>query len=88
VKETDEVLLFNERGEVTEACNYNLVAEIDGELLTPPVHCGLLAGTFREELMANGEIKEGIITLAALKRSQRLFLVNSVRRWRKAILIE
>jgi len=86
--DADEVLLFNERGEITEACNFNLVAEIDGEKLTPALSCGLLPGTFRGELLARGEIKEGIITLADLKRSQRLFLVNSVRRWREAVLIE
>ncbi|MFM8007271.1 MAG: aminotransferase class IV, partial [Dolichospermum sp.] len=43
----DDVLLWNERGEITETCIGNIVVDLNGELLTPPVQCGLLAGTFR-----------------------------------------
>ena len=43
----DDVILFNERGEITETTISNLFLEIDGELLTPDLSAGLLAGTFR-----------------------------------------
>ncbi len=85
-KEVDDVLLYNERGEVTESCIANVVVELDGKKVTPPVSCGLLAGTFRDELFESGEIEEGIVMLDELKRADSIWLINSVRKWRKAIL--
>jgi para-aminobenzoate synthetase/4-amino-4-deoxychorismate lyase len=38
----DDVLLWNERDEVTESTIANLVAEIDNSWWTPPLSCGLL----------------------------------------------
>ena len=40
----DDVLLLNERGEVTESTIANVAVEIEGKLCTPPVECGLLPG--------------------------------------------
>ncbi|HKC50781.1 MAG TPA: aminotransferase class IV [Myxococcota bacterium] len=76
-----DVLLWNERGELTESCAANLVVELDGQRLTPPVGSGLLPGTFRAELLENAEIREEVLPLKALERASRLFIVNSVRRW-------
>ncbi len=84
----DEVILWNERGEITEATTANIVVALDGQLWTPPIESGLLAGTFRGELLAQGQIQERVITKADLDRSQRLWLINSVRKWREAFLIE
>ena len=81
--DADDVLLYNERREVTESCIANVVVEIDGRKVTPPVSCGLLAGTFRDELLEAGEIEEGVITLDDLKRVDAIWLVNSVRKWRE-----
>jgi para-aminobenzoate synthetase/4-amino-4-deoxychorismate lyase len=81
--EADDVLLFNERGEVTESTIANVVVDLDGRLVTPPVSCGLLSGTFRDELLAGGEIEERIITLNDLKRASAVWLINSVRKWRR-----
>jgi para-aminobenzoate synthetase/4-amino-4-deoxychorismate lyase len=80
----DDVLLYNERGELTEATIANLVIELDGELLTPPVESGLLAGTFRTQLLDQRKIREKIITRADLARCSQIFLINSVRGWQKA----
>ena len=44
----DDTLLYNEHGELTEFTIGNLVVEMDGQFYTPPITCGLLAGTFRE----------------------------------------
>jgi len=79
-----DVLLFNERGEVTESCIANAVVELEGRKFTPPVSCGLLAGTFRDELLAAGEIEERIISLADFKKASSLWLINSVCKWRQA----
>jgi len=78
----DDVLLYNERGEVTESCIANVVVELDGRKVTPPVSCGLLAGTFRDELIEKHEIYEQVVTLDDLKRADAICLINSVRKWR------
>ena len=85
--DSDDVLLWNERGEITETCIGNIVVDLNGELLTPPVRCGLLAGTFRTALLEAGKIKEEIITMEILKSSNRIYIINSVRKWREAVLI-
>ena len=77
----DEVLFLNTRGELTEAARTNLFLELDGELATPPVECGLLAGTLRAELLENGEknVVERVLTLDDLARADGIYLGNSVR---------
>jgi para-aminobenzoate synthetase/4-amino-4-deoxychorismate lyase len=82
----DDVLLWNERGEITETCIANVVVELEGELFTPPVQSGLLAGTFRTWLLDRGEIKERVISIDDLKQSGQIYVINSVRKWRNAFL--
>jgi len=84
----DETLLWNERGEVTEATTANLVALIGGRRLTPPVEAGLLPGTYRAELLAAGAIEEAPIAVTDLRRAERLWLINSVQEWREATLVD
>lgn len=84
----DDVILWNERGEVTESCTANVVADIDGERVTPPAGCGLLAGTYRDHLLAEGRITERVIPVETLRGVRRLWLVNSVREWMDAALEE
>ena len=54
--ECDDVLLWNERGEITETCLANVAVRLDGALVTPPVDCGLLAGTLRGWLLERGSV--------------------------------
>ncbi len=75
----DDVLLWNADGEVTEGSIANLVAEIDGVRVTPPVSCGLLAGTYRAMLLESELVTEQVITLDSLRRATGLWLVNSVQ---------
>ena len=84
VPTADDVILWNERGEVTESTIANIVVEIDGKLCTPPVKCGLLPGTMRAALLKKGEISERIVTIDDLRNSPRIFLVNSLRGWMPA----
>lgn len=79
----DDVLLFNDRGELTEFTIGNLVVELDGKFLTPPISCGLLAGTFREYLLETGEVEERVIHKDELKNCTKIYLVNSVRKWQE-----
>ena len=79
VADCDDVLLWNAEGFVTEASSSNVIAEIDGKLVTPPVTCGLLSGTYREWLLQQGEIKERAIHIDELAKIKDLTLINSVR---------
>jgi para-aminobenzoate synthetase/4-amino-4-deoxychorismate lyase len=85
--ECDDVILWNERGELTETTVANIVLEIDGRQVTPPVACGLLAGTLRAQLLAVGEITEGVLTRDDLARASRLWLINSVRGRQRAVFV-
>lgn len=76
-----DVLLYNERGELTEFTIGNLVVGRAGELWTPPVHVGLLAGTLRAALIDGGEIKERVLTREDLTGDVNIWLINSVRGW-------
>jgi para-aminobenzoate synthetase / 4-amino-4-deoxychorismate lyase len=77
----DDILLYNENDELTEFTIGNLVVEIDAENYTPPISCGLLAGTFRTYLLKTGEVRERIIRIKDLSNCTKIFLVNSVRKW-------
>ena len=85
---SEDVIFWNERGEVTESRIANVVVPIDGQLFTPPISSGLLPGTFREQLLAEGKIKERVITIEDLKNANEFFLINSVRKWMRVQLIE
>jgi para-aminobenzoate synthetase/4-amino-4-deoxychorismate lyase len=76
--EYDEVLLWNERGELTEATIANVILEQGGQWYTPPVECGLLPGTFRARLLADGRVQEQVIPVATLADYERIYLANSV----------
>jgi para-aminobenzoate synthetase/4-amino-4-deoxychorismate lyase len=77
----NDVLLYNEKDELTEFTIGNLVVDLNGEMITPPVSCGLLAGTFRAHLLETGKIKERVIHKGQLPLCKEIFLVNSVRKW-------
>ena len=76
-----DVLFVNERGELTEGALTNLFVERDGRLLTPPVSCGLLAGTLRAALLASADwsVAEAVLYADDLRTADRLWLGNSVR---------
>jgi para-aminobenzoate synthetase/4-amino-4-deoxychorismate lyase len=86
--QVDEVLFCNEAGEVTEGSIHNLVLRQGGQLLTPALACGLLPGTLRGELLEQGILKEAVITVEELRAAEGLWLINSVRGWRWAVLVE
>lgn len=75
----DELVFTNERGELTEGSFTNLFVEREGRLLTPPLSSGLLPGTLRAELIAQGKAEERVLTLADLRAAEAIWLGNSVR---------
>ncbi len=84
----DDFVLWNDRGQATETTIANLVVEKGGRLVTPPVECGLLPGTYRAHLLETGRICEEVVTMEDLRRAKKLFAVNSVRRWLPATIVK
>ena len=86
----DEVLFANARGELTEGSYTNLFIERGGKLLTPPVACGLLNGTFRRSLFddPDTQIEERVLRPEDLEMAERVFLGNSVRGLMRATTVQ
>ena len=82
----DDVILVNERGEVTETTIANLLVRIDGQWFTPPLESGCLPGVYRSKLLAAGVVVERVLTLEDLTNAEDVAVVNSVRLWRAARL--
>ena len=86
LEEMDDVLLYNEEGELTEFTIGNLVVELNGRLYTPPISCGVLAGTFRAHLIETGQVLERTILVQQVANCTKLYRVNSIRGWQEVKL--
>ncbi len=75
----DEVIYLNERGELAEGSRTTIFLERNGQLVTPALSSGLLPGTLRAELIADGRAVEAVLTLEDLQTADAVFLGNSVR---------
>jgi para-aminobenzoate synthetase / 4-amino-4-deoxychorismate lyase len=84
----DEVIYLNERSELAEGSRTTLFLERDGRLLTPALGAGLLPGTLRAELLANGRAVEAVLTLEDLQSADAAYLGNSVRGLVRAIALK
>jgi para-aminobenzoate synthetase/4-amino-4-deoxychorismate lyase len=82
----DDIVLYNQFGELTEFTIGNLVVELEGQLFTPPISCGVLPGTFRAHLVETGQVLERTIPLEQLKNCTKAFRVNSIRGWQRVTL--
>ena len=83
----DDVLLWNDRGELTESSVANVIVEVGGQRLTPPLACGVLPGVERARAIAEGRAREAVVRLTDLRPGQRLWLVSSLRGVREARLV-
>ena len=82
-----DVILWNERGEVTESCYGNVVVFDGINYWTPPVKCGLLNGVFRQHLLEKEAIQERVILKKELEKMETVFLINSVRKWERVEIL-
>jgi para-aminobenzoate synthetase/4-amino-4-deoxychorismate lyase len=82
----DDVVLVNERGEVTETTIANLAVQLDGRWWTPPADAGCLPGIERGRLLDSGVLAERVLYPDDLRRAPALALVSSLRGWRPAKL--
>ncbi|RIU88821.1 aminodeoxychorismate synthase component I [Oceanobacillus picturae] len=77
----NDLLLWNQANEITECTTGNIVVEMDGKFYTPPVKCGLLPGTYREDLLNRGIIHERVIYKHEMQQCSGFWMINSVRGW-------
>jgi para-aminobenzoate synthetase/4-amino-4-deoxychorismate lyase len=83
----DDVLLVNDHGEVTESTIANIAVKLGETWFTPPVEAGCLAGVYRRVLLDEGRVVERPITVTDLGNCDGLALLNSVRLWRRAVVV-
>ena len=90
----DDVILFNERREITETTIANIAVKLNGKWCTPPLLSGLLPGVYRQYLLNRGKLIERVISIDDLllanrqnTRSSMIAIFNSVRGWRRAELL-
>lgn len=80
-RDVDDVILFNERDEVTECTIGNIVLELKGKSITPALACGLLPGVLRQELLDTEKIVERVFRVEDLASCKQLWMINSLRGW-------
>ncbi|CAK8716957.1 Para-aminobenzoate synthetase [Candidatus Electrothrix laxa] len=76
-----DILFTNTAGEITEGAITNIFLRLkkNAFLLTPPVNCGLLAGTYRRMLLEQGKAIEQVLRMEDLLKAEELYVANSVR---------
>ncbi len=72
-----EAIRVNERGFVTSACMANVFWVKGGELFTPGLPTGCLAGTTREFVMENIDCREVEVGVEALDDAEAIFLTSA-----------
>jgi len=80
---SDEAILLNAAGRLTEAAVANLFLVINGAVLTPPVADGVLPGIIREKVLGlcsdlNIPAREQTLTPKDLEEAEEAFLTNSL----------
>ncbi len=87
--EIDEVILLNERNEVCEGTITSIFLDRGGTTCaTPALTCGLLDGVLRRELLDNGVVTEGSVSVDDLRAARNILVGNSLRGMIRAQLIE
>jgi para-aminobenzoate synthetase / 4-amino-4-deoxychorismate lyase len=85
---SDDVVLINERGQITETTIANIAVRVNERWWTPPVDVGCLPGVERRRLLELGLLGERTLTLDDLRRAEALAVISSLRGWQPALLID
>jgi branched-chain amino acid aminotransferase len=75
----DEAVFANTCGRLCEGATSNVVVEQHGNLATPPLTAGCLAGVTRELLLELGVVVESDLSLGALEAAAEAGLTSSIR---------
>jgi para-aminobenzoate synthetase / 4-amino-4-deoxychorismate lyase len=82
----DDVVMINEREEVTEVTRANIALRLDGRWWTPPLRSGCLPGVERGRLIDRKKLLERVLHLDDLRRAEAIAVLSSLRGWRRATL--
>ncbi|GGW96603.1 aminotransferase class IV [Streptomyces noursei] len=74
-----EALFANTTGALCEGTGSNVFVVLDGELHTPPLHSGCLAGITRALTVAWAGAKETDLPLDVLESAEEIFLTSTLR---------
>ncbi len=75
-----DVIFTNERAEVTEGAISNIFVRLGKWYFTPPIECGLLNGTFRQDFLAgHANVSERILYVDDLLTADAVYLTNAIR---------
>ncbi len=74
-----EAIFANTRGELCEGTGTNVFVIIDGQVLTPPLASGALAGVTRELVLEWCDGAEQVLDLSVLQGADEVFLTSSTR---------
>ena len=85
--DADDVVMINDRGEVTESTIANVAVRLNGRWLTPPVEAGLLPGIGRAVALEDGSLTDAPVTIENLRSSEEIALISDARGWRRAALV-
>lgn len=75
----DEALMANTRGDLCEGTASNVFLVFDGEIVTPPLESGCLAGITRELVVQWCGGMERTVSMAEVDRADELFLTSASR---------
>jgi para-aminobenzoate synthetase/4-amino-4-deoxychorismate lyase len=74
-----DIIFFNEKEEVTEGAISNVFIEREGQLLTPPVECGLLAGVYRQCILEGcSSAREAVLSLDDVLGAEKVYICNAI----------
>jgi branched-chain amino acid aminotransferase len=79
-----EAVLANTRGELCEGTGSNLIVALDGQLMTPPLSSGALAGISRALFLEWAEdaglpVREEVLLIDVLQQAPEVLLTSSIR---------
>ena len=74
-----DALFLNDRGELAEGARSNVILELGGELVTPPLDAGVLDGVMRRKLLEEERVYERRLGIQDLERASRIFVSNALR---------
>ena len=75
----DEAIVYNRQGNICEGAVTNLIVNIDGAWITPPIEDGVLPGIMRELVIQNCDVKVASLALARIDEITSAILLSSLR---------
>ena len=75
-RELFDVILLNEKKEISETSSANIFWQKDNKIYTPALSTGIVAGTVREEFIKNNEVFEVTEGIKELIDADEIFMTN------------